>query len=237
VCIIQVLCAGFSAPQGSGDHGRESVSAGGDRAQALHQPVEKAALLVMVAIADAYTPGMPPDLGCQEQEPQPRRRPGGMRYVRALGGFLPLEQQQPAVQVLSQHHDLEPVGVHHPALGRVRCQAGVVVGFLDQVLGRGAPAVEPHQRIQRCVHVRDEDLIGIFRRIEQLVLLGFLRLAGLRLLLIPQRQEAVSFAPALWLVEKLALAVGVGARRRLPGGGLQFVHQACRLARHHNEPA
>jgi hypothetical protein len=40
---------------------------------------------------------------------------------------------------------LKPVGVHHPALGWVRRQTGVVVGFLDQILGRS----ELRERILR----------------------------------------------------------------------------------------
>jgi hypothetical protein len=35
---------------------------------------------------------MLPDLGRQEQEPQSRRRHGGVRHVRDLRGFLALEQ-------------------------------------------------------------------------------------------------------------------------------------------------
>ena len=41
------------------------------------------------------------------------------------------------------------LAVHHPAVGRMRRQAGIVVGFFDEVLGRRALVVEPHQGIQR----------------------------------------------------------------------------------------
>ena len=58
--IIGLPMRDWSAPQRGGDHRRESTGAGGDRAQALHQAVENAALLVVVAIAHAYAPGMPP---------------------------------------------------------------------------------------------------------------------------------------------------------------------------------
>ena len=117
-----------------------------------------------------------------------------MRHVGDLRGFLPLEQQQPAIQVVGQHHDLEPVGIHHPALGGVRRQAGVVIRFLDQVLGRGSAPIESHQCIQWRAHVGDEDPIGVLRRIEQLVLFGLFRLAGIRLLFIPQGQEPVWYS-------------------------------------------
>jgi hypothetical protein len=40
-------------------------------------------------------------------------------------------------RVVGQHHDLEPVGIHHPAVGGMSRQAGIVVGFLDEVLGAG----------------------------------------------------------------------------------------------------
>jgi hypothetical protein len=57
-----------------------------------------------------------------------------------------VEQLQPAVQVIDQHCNLEPVGIHHPAIGGMSGQAGVVVGFLDEVLGRRALVVEPDAR-------------------------------------------------------------------------------------------
>jgi hypothetical protein len=62
--------------------------------------------------------------------------------------FIAVEQLQPAVQVIGQHCDLEPVGIHYPTIGGMSGQAGVVVGFLDEVLGRRALVVESDGQIR-----------------------------------------------------------------------------------------
>ena len=71
--------------------------------------------------------------------------------------LLAVEQLQPAVQVVGQHRDLEPVGVHHPAIRWMRRQTRIVIDFLDEVLSRRALIVEPHQRIQMPIHIGHED--------------------------------------------------------------------------------
>jgi hypothetical protein len=47
-----------------------------------------------------------------------------------------------------QHDNLEPVGIHHPAVGGMGRQTDIVVGFLDEVLGSGALVVEPDRQVQ-----------------------------------------------------------------------------------------
>ena len=130
--------------------------------------------------------------------------------------FLPVEQQQPAVQVVGQHCDLKLNAVHRPALGGMCSQPGIVVGFLDQVLGCGPLIVERHQYVDRALHVRHKDPIEILRGLEQLVLLWFFLLFSVWLLLIAQRDEPIRFPPAIRLIPELTLLIGVGLWRPFP---------------------
>jgi hypothetical protein len=41
-----------------------------DLSQSIHQPLEQAALGILITVADAHSPGVAPDLGRQEQETQ-----------------------------------------------------------------------------------------------------------------------------------------------------------------------
>ena len=92
----------------------------------------------------------------------------------------------------------------------MRRQAGIVVGLFNKVLGPGTLVKEPHQRIQRPVHVGHKDSVDVLGGIEQLILLWLLGLLGFRRLLVAQPQEPAGFAPPLRLVGELALAVGIG---------------------------
>ena len=56
----------WSAAQRRGDYRREPVRAAGNRSQPVHQALEDAFLLVVVAVADADPPGMAPDPGRQK---------------------------------------------------------------------------------------------------------------------------------------------------------------------------
>jgi hypothetical protein len=111
-------------------------------------------------------------------------------------------------------------------------QTGIVVGLFYQILGPGALIVEPHQQVDGALHVGHEDPIDILRAVEQLVLLGL----GKRiLLLVAQGNKAVGLAPTFWLIAELTLLIGIGARRGLPTGALQFRQQARGFSRHHDE--
>ena len=61
-----------SAAQGDGNHGEEAVCVCRDRSQPHHQTIEYGLLGIVVAVADADSPGMTPDACRQEQEPEPR---------------------------------------------------------------------------------------------------------------------------------------------------------------------
>src|SRR5215471_7407565 len=117
----------------------------------------------------------------------------------------------------------------------MRRQTRIVMGFLDQILGACSLMVEPRQPTDGVRHMGDEHAIAVLRRVEQLVLLGLVGWARLRLLLVAQSDEPIGFPPALRLVAKLALSVGVRARRALPAGGFQLLYQTRRLARGDDE--
>jgi hypothetical protein len=163
---------------------------------------------------------MAPDARGQEQKALPRGSQRGVLHGLHRGVLLAVEQLQPAIQVVGQHGDLEPVGVHDPAIGGMRRQASVVVGFLNEVLGAGTLVVEPDQQIQGLVHVCDENPVDVLRRIEELVLLGILVLFRPG---IAQRQEAMSLGPAFGLIEELTLFLSVGLGRGLPLCHLQLL--------------
>src|ERR1017187_3125174 len=55
-------------------HRQESIAAWRYPSHPIHQTMEEPLVLVVIAITDSHSPGMPPDLGRQKQEPQPRRR-------------------------------------------------------------------------------------------------------------------------------------------------------------------
>ena len=116
---------------------------------------------------------------------------------------------------------MDAVGVE--AFGRMRRQAGIAVGFLNQVLRSGPLPIEPNDVSNRIAHVGDEHAIFIGSRIEELILFARFRIVGIgfgRFLLgflrlpcgfvISQRHETVCLVPAYRLVEELALFVRIG---------------------------
>src|ERR1700688_3840613 len=90
---------GPSATESCGYDRRESVDAIGDGPQAIHHPLKDSFLLVMIAVADAHSSGMAPDLGRQKQKTQSRRRQLRMFHLGCVGRLFPIKQPQPAVQV------------------------------------------------------------------------------------------------------------------------------------------
>src|SRR5277367_6991156 len=117
----------------------------------------------------------------------------------------------------------------------MRRQTGIVFGFLDEVLRTRALIIEPRQQGDPTVAIGDKNAIAVFRRVEQLILFGLLRRRRLLLLEVAQRDESMRFAPALRLISKLALAVGIGFWRARPLRRLQFLDQARGLPRRNDE--
>src|SRR6266404_2460348 len=191
----------------------------------------------MIAVPHQHSAGVSHDLGCQEQETQSRGRQRGVAQILGLGLLLPVEQHQPAVQVIGQHRQLEVHTVHGPSPRGMRRQARIVVGFFDQVLRPRPLSVKTHHRVDRRIEVGHEYPIAVLRRVEQLVLLRFVQLVGLRLLHVPQRHEPVGSPPSFRLVAKLALPVGIRARRSRPPRRLQLLYQSRGLLRRQHEPA
>src|SRR6516164_7934742 len=98
----------------------------------------------------------------------------------------------------------------------MRRQTSIVIGFLDQVLRPRPLAIESHHRVNRRLQIGDEHPIAVFRGVEQLVLLGIFAFLRLRFLHVSQGYESVGLPPSLWLIAKLALAVGIGSWRPGP---------------------
>ena len=100
-----------------------------DAAQPIHQSLEQSSLRVLIAVADAHSSGMAPDFGRQKQKTQSRRRQSRMFHLGCVGRLFPVEQQQPAVQVVGQHGQLKVNAVHGPAIGGMRSQPRIVVAI------------------------------------------------------------------------------------------------------------
>src|SRR5215831_4073328 len=95
------------------------------------------------------------------------------------------------------------------------------------VLGARPLIIEPCEQGNSTRHIGGEYAIAVFRSVEQRILLGLVVLPQtVFLLLIPQSEETMLFAPALRAVPELALPVGIGLRRSRPVGRFQFIHQA-----------
>src|SRR6516225_376092 len=224
-----------SAAQGEGNHGEEAVCLCRDRSQPHHQTIEYGLLGIVVAVADADSPGMTPDACRQEQEPEPRSGPSSVAECFHRGLFFPVEQHQPAVEVVRQHGELEENAVHRPpARGMVR-HAGIVFGFFNEILRTRPLVVEPREHGDPAAHIRDEYAVAVLRRVEQLILFGLLRRCRFLGLLVAQGDEAVGLTPAFRLIAELALAVGIGFGRTRPLGGFQFIDQTRGLPRRDNE--
>ncbi len=143
------------------------------------------------------------------------RAVAGVVHGLDCGVVFALEELESAVQVVGQQGDLEPVGIHHPAVGGMRRQTGVVAGCLNEVLRARTLIVEPDGKIDRVIEVGDEDAVDLPRGIEELVLF---RIFVLFCPDIAQRQETVGLPPALGLIEEPALLVRVSQGRGLPVG-------------------
>src|SRR5437868_1882049 len=155
-----------------------------------------------------------------------------MLQLLDLALFLALEQPQPAVQVIGQHHQLKMHAVHAPAPRRMGRQPGIVVSFLNEVLRPSPLVIEPHQQVNGILQVGHEHSVAVLGTIEQLILLAF----GLALLLlIAQGNKAVRLAPALGLIPELTLLVSIGLGGWPPVRLLQLLQQTWRLARHDDE--
>jgi hypothetical protein len=115
----------------------------------------------------------------------------------------------------------------------MRCQSGIVIGFLDQILRPSPLVIEPHQQIQGPVHVGHERAIDILRSVEELILLALF--GTVLLLLVAQGDKAVCLTPTLRLVAEFALLVSIGLGPGLPVGGLQLFQQTRGLAGHDDE--
>src|SRR3984885_9382112 len=113
---VFITCWFFSG-QYSFQHRQETVATRRNSPHPVQQALEEPSVFVVIAIADAYSPCMPPDLGREEQEPQTRSRQRGVPHRSDLSTFLAVEQLQPTVQVVGQHRNLKPDAVHHPASG------------------------------------------------------------------------------------------------------------------------
>jgi len=74
---------------------------------------------------------------------------------------LAMEQLHPDVQVVGEHRHLKEIAIHIEPLRRMRRQAAVVVGFLDEILRASTLIVEPDHIGDRLGHVGDEDAIDV----------------------------------------------------------------------------
>src|SRR5438270_2805781 len=106
-----------SAGQRRDQYGSKPLPLRSNFPEPVQQSTEDSFFLVVIAIADTHTPSVTPDLGREKQEAQACRRQRGVLERCYLGVFLAVEQHQPAVQVVGQHHQLEMVAVHHPTSG------------------------------------------------------------------------------------------------------------------------
>src|SRR5207245_10234189 len=96
------------------------------------------------------------------------------------------------------------------AFGWMRCQSGIVVGFLDQVLGASAAIVKPRYPVNRLIFdVGDENSILHAAHGEQLVLLYRIFLIGFLRIVVAQRHVSEFALPSLRLVAELALRIGI----------------------------
>ena len=92
------------------------------------------------------------------------------------------------------------------------CHAGVVFGFLDEILRARALVVEPSQQSDAARHVGGEHAVAVLRRVKQLLLFGRFRRGRRLLVLVPEGDETIGLAPALRLIPELALAISIGFR-------------------------
>jgi hypothetical protein len=87
-----------------GQHRAKPLAIRGDCLQPVQQSAEDTFFFVVIAVADPHPPSVTPDLGREKQKPQARRRQRNVLERFYLGIFLAIEQHQPAIQVVGQHH-------------------------------------------------------------------------------------------------------------------------------------
>ena len=112
----------------------------------------------------------------------------------------------------------------------MRRQPGIVVRLLDQVFRATALVVKPDHEVDGIAEVGHEDPVLVLAGLEQLVLLGLLRLDLLARFLIAQGHEPVFLLPPVRLIAEFTLPSGIRLRRRLPLGLTQLLDQSRRLA-------
>jgi hypothetical protein len=118
---------------------------------------------------------MSPDARRQKQKLQPGRGQRSVAERFHFGLLFPVEQHQPAVEVVSQHGELKVNAVHRPPSRRMSREPGIIFCFLNEILGARPLVIEPRQESDPAAYVGDEYAIAVFRGFEQLVLLGFPR--------------------------------------------------------------
>src|SRR5437870_317740 len=102
-------------------------------------------------------------------------------------------------------------------------------------LRAGSLIVDPHELVDRLLHIGYEDSILVLLGSEQLILHDLLRFLLIGVILVTQGNESISLAPSFRLVPKLTLGLGIGMRRRFPVGSDQFFQQTRSLARYHDK--
>ncbi len=63
----------YSACERRSHHRQESCRANRDGAESIHESLQQSFFLILIAVADADSPGVPPDLGSHKQKTQTRR--------------------------------------------------------------------------------------------------------------------------------------------------------------------
>jgi hypothetical protein len=143
-----------SACQRPGEHWQETCPSLGDITKAFHPPLEQSALRILVAITDSYPPGVFSDLGGHKQKTQTRRsQPCMLKFLRRHSLFL-LKQQQPAIQVGSQHHQLKMHAVGGPA----------PVFWLWDFPATAEEAMQSSPWLERCTRTRRGIIYWLTRR-------------------------------------------------------------------------
>src|ERR1700719_1143955 len=153
----------ISATKGDGDHGGEPVFCCRHRPEPRHQSLEKRLVGVMRAVADAHASRMSPDTRRQKQKLQPGRGQRSVAQRFHLGLLFPVEQHQPAVEVVSQHGELKVNAVHRPPSRRMSREPGIIFCFLNEILGARPLVIEPRQESNPAAYVGDEYAIAVFR--------------------------------------------------------------------------
>jgi len=81
-----------STTERRGYHGHKSVGSIADGPQSVHESLEDSLFLVVIAVTDAYSTGVTPDLGRQKQKTQSRRGQLRMFHLGSVNFLFPVEQ-------------------------------------------------------------------------------------------------------------------------------------------------